>query len=282
MQAALYGLATALCFGVGGFAAQRLTARSGWLRAALAVQGFGLLAMLAGMFALDGAPRSWGETTLLVLGLGGLNVVSLGALYRALAIGELSVVGPIASSHAAVTVGLAAAFGAAPPQVTAPGLVLVITGVALLSSQRRRAGGRRAGRGVGWALLSSATLGAVFFWLPPATRALGLLWPLVGMRAVAVAALGLVRGLGTARVRDVRPPALLVAACVLLDAAGLLLYARGAAHGDVAVVAVLASLSAAVTLALAQWRLRERLATHQWFGVVMVIAGTTWLTWRAA
>lgn len=277
--AAILGLASALCFGVGNFAAQRLTARHGWLRALLAVQALSLPLVVGLALAVDGVPVLEARSLLLLLGLGLLNVFGLAAMYRSFAVGALSVVAPIASSFAATTVALSAISGRAPAGSTAIGLAAIVIGVAVVSgagSSGGASGGRRAG--VLWACVASLSLGTVFFGLGGAASSLGALWPVVALRIVGVTALvGMRRGAGEG-VGFVWPTVITVA---VLDTGGMVIYSMGTQHGDVAVVAVLASLFSVVTIALAQLRLRERLARAQWIGVVMVLLGTAWVTYRA-
>ena len=281
--AALFGLLTALCFGVGSFTAQGLTSRVGWLRAPLVVQAVALPIVAAVALAVDGVPDRDGEAIAHALGLGLLNVFAMVSLYRAFAVGALSIVAPIASSYAAVTVLMAAISGEPPGPATTVGLVAVLVGVAVVAAARGAPvpGARWRGAGVLWAGLSSMSLGAEFFWLAPVTDALGPLWPVVAMRAVGVAVLWPLRRL----LRPVEPegalPWLWVAACVVLDTLGLVLYAVGTRHGKVAVVAVLASLASVVTLVLARRRLRERLTAAQGCGVALLLAGTAWVTYQS-
>lgn len=278
--AAILGLASALCFGVGNFAAQRLTARHGWLRALLAVQAVSLPLVVALALAVDGVPVLDARSLALLLGLGLLNVFGLAAMYRSFAVGTLSVVAPIASSFAATTVALSAVAGRAPAGSTALGLAAIVIGVATVSGAGG-SGGASGGRrpGVLWACVASLSLGTVFFGLGGAASSLGALWPVVALRIVGVAAL-LATGRGGAQGEAgfVWPTVLTVA---VLDTAGMVIYAMGSRLGEVAVVAVLASLFSVVTIALAQIRLRERLARAQWLGVALVLLGTAWVTYRA-
>ena len=283
--AAVFGLLTALCFGVGSFTAQRLTARVGWLRAALLVHAVALPVMAAVALAIDGPPRGDAAALSPALGLGLLNVLSLVTLYRAFAVGALSIVAPIASSYAAVTVGLSALTGEAPSAPTLVGLVAVVVGVAAIAAAHgaaSRPGDPPRAAGVGWAVLSSLCLGAELAWIEPVTAALGPLWPVFLMRALGTALLWPLR-------RLLRPPEpartslpwAWICACVLVDSLGLVLYAHGTAHGSAAVVAVLASLSTVVTLGLARRRLHERLSATQWGGVLLLLVGTARISYRA-
>ena len=228
-----------------------------------------------------GAPER-GPALLHALGLGLLNVVSVVALYRAFAVGPLSVVAPIASSYAAVTVALAFMLGDPPAPGLMIGLVAVAAGVVVVAAARGAAAGERPrsrGAGVAWAALASAAFGAVFFWLEPIAGELGPVWPIALMRAAGVVALGLLRGVQPAA--PGRVPLPLLAACVLLDTGGLVFYTLGARLAGAALVAVLASLSAVIAVLLAHLRLRERLSAAQWVGVALVLAGTAWISGRS-
>lgn len=282
--AAALGLASALSFGAGNFAAQRLTARHGWLRALLAVQAVSLPLVAGLALAVDGVPVLEASALRLLLGLGLLNSFGLAAMYRAFARGALSIVAPIASSFAATTVVLSALAGRAPGAATAVGLAVIVGGIVVVSSAQGSGPAdpdRPRGAGVGSACLASLSLGTVFFGLDGAASSLGPLWPVVALRLVGVASLSALLRLGP----PAGPPAPLVwptlLACAVLDTGGMVLYSAGARLGDAAVVAVLASLFSVVTIALAQLRLRERLARGQWLGVALVLLGTVWVVWRA-
>jgi len=277
--AALLGLLTALCFGLGSFAGQRLTARLGWLRAAWVGQASALPLVAAAALVLDGAPER-SPALWHALGLGLLNVLSVIALYRAFAAGALAIVAPISSSYAAVTVALAFIAGEPPSLALTVGLVAVVAGVAVVAAVRGGDGDGGGSRtaGVAWAGLSSLCFGAVFFWLEPVSGELGPVWPIALMRASGVAALGALRG-ALGPVKPGRVPALLLAACVVLDTGGLLFYSLGVRLGGAAVLTVLASLSSVVAVLLGRMRLGERLATGQWIGVGLVLAGTAWISY---
>lgn len=284
LTAAIFGLATALCFGTGDFAAQRLVARAGWRRSLLAVHLAALPLVLALALALDGAPRLDLDAGARLLALGLLNILGLIALYRAFAVGVLSVVAPIASSFAAVTVGLAAVAGRAPAAPTLLGLAAIVVGVAAVSAGHvgpAGAAARPGAAGVAWACLASLSLGAVFFGIEDAAAALGPRWPIVALRAIGALVL-----LALA-LRPAPPPTSkmglawpLVLASALLDTGGMVVYAEGARRGEIAVLAVLSSLFSVVTVTLAQARLRERLGRVQWLGVALLLLGTAWVVAR--
>ena len=131
---------------------------------------------------------------------------------------------------------------------------------------------------MGWALLSSACFGASFYGLEGVGQSLGPAWPIAGFRLVAVPVLyPLLRARGEPLAITGGHGARLFAV-VVLDSAGLVIYTAGTHVGYVGLVAVLASLFAAVTIVLALVVLRERLTAWQWVGVVMILAGVGLVT----
>ena len=290
------GLGAALSLGVADFAAQRLTVRYGWVRALLVAQLSSLPLIAGSAMMLEPLP-SW--TTASVGGLlatGLLYAVGIGALYGALARGPLTIVSPIASSFAAVTVALSLCVGQSLPQPRIlGGLALILIGVVLAARGDRSAPAHSAPAGASqggssgalWAVVSSVTMGAAFLGIEltshHAGRDTASLWPLVAMRAITSALLLVLwfarRGRDTRSLSRPRTSRLLwlggftVGA---LDSLGMVLYTLGLAVDHVAVVVVLTSLFSVVTVALARIWLREQLTTTQWVAVALIVCGIAW------
>ncbi|MGB1698687.1 MAG: EamA family transporter, partial [Nannocystaceae bacterium] len=138
-------------------------------------------------------------------------------------------------------------------------------------------------RGAGWGALSAIALGVSFYGLDVLT-ARGLPIVLVVASYRLITALGL--GAASAARRGARQVTLARrggerravslarwTGLGILDAGGMLVYAWGCARGEVAVVAVVASLFPALTVSLAQWRMGERLSGWQWVGLVWMLVG---------
>lgn len=133
--------------------------------------------------------------------------------------------------------------------------------------------------GVGWALFAAACFG-VMFWLlglrvVPALGGFTAAWML---RLVGAVGLGAVAWPARRNLR-LPPPNILgiLAAIGALDTGAYLSNNFGMTYGHVAVVAVLTSLYAAVTVLLAAAILRERLNAKQWLGVLLIFAGVVLL-----
>ena len=98
-----FGLLAAICFGLADFVVTQATRRVGVLQALFAIQLFGVL-IVGGVLALAGQspPRSL-TAWVFIVGISVVNFVGTLLLYRAFAIGTLSLVSPIASGFAVVT-----------------------------------------------------------------------------------------------------------------------------------------------------------------------------------
>ena len=273
------GLGAALCLGVGDYLARHLTVAHGWRRAVWLVQLWSLVPVTIAALLVDGPPALSGRALALAVGLGVSYSIGIVALYRGLARGPISLVSPIASTFAVVTVGLSACFGRAPTPMVLVGLAVATAGVVVAAAPRERGTetSQRPGSGVVWALVSSLSFGATFYAIAGGVATLGVLWPLVGIR---ITCAGLLSALVAGERRPLQRPAgsvaVIAVAVAALDSGGVILYTIGTTLGHVAVVAVLSSLFAVVTVILAQLRMRERLAAWQWVGVVLVLAGVAW------
>jgi len=207
----------------------------------------------------------------LVAGVGG--GAGLAAFYRALSLGTMSVVSPIAACSAVVPFGISLATGERPAVVAVLGAVVALAGAVLASAEERRAESPERGRAVVLAVVAAASLGVFVYFLGLGSREGDALSTLFGARVgslslLAVLALGLRAPL---RVQPRWLPA--VAAVGLADVGANALFAFASGHGLLALVSVLGSLYPVVTLLLAHVLLGERLTRGQQAGVAIALAG---------
>ncbi len=272
LSAATYGAADFL----GGMAARRATT----MAAVIVSQAAGLL-MLGAVLPLlpaasvSGADIAWGAAA----GLTGGGGVAL--LYRALAIGPMSVVAPLtAVCAAAIPVAAGLAFGERLTVVTASGIALAGVAIVLVGQEPPRpaadGGGRparAAGRGVPMALAAGSAVGLFFVCLERTSAESGL-WPLVPARFVSIA-LFTALALGTGR--PVLVPAAVAGVAVgggVLDMLANALYLIAVQQGQLSIVATLASLYPASTVILARVTLHERWSRLQAAGIAAAVAAT--------
>ena len=279
MLTAAFGLAAAFAFGTGDYLVRDVTRRLGWAPTLLAVHVASVPVLLAALWLGPWATAFPAEHAPRLLALGLLNFLGSVGLVRALAVGVLSLVSPIASTFAVVTAAWSFAFGATVGAGLWAGIGATVVGIVLAgwTGPDPRAG-RRLAAGALWAMVSSVSFGTVFFFLAPASADAGPVWPVLALRAVGAA---LAPALLLGRAGRPRPPVggrvlARLAAVALLDTAGLVLYTLGTLGGDVALVAVLASCFSVVTVWLAQVHLRERLHPWQWAGLALLLAGVAW------
>jgi drug/metabolite transporter (DMT)-like permease len=205
---------------------------------------------------------------------GSAGIVALGAFYRALAIGTMSVVAPISATAAAVPVLVGLAEGERPSTLQVAGMAIALAGVILASREPVEEGAAPPNRAaVGLALLAAAGFGTFFVGIDKASATAEVPWVILVQRCsslvlLVIAALAVRPSLP----RDGASIALL-GMIGLLDLGANGLYALATTHGLLSVVSVLGSLYPAVTVVLARFVLAERIARVQEVGVVLALAG---------
>lgn len=220
-----------------------------------------------------------GRALLLGVAAGAVSLLGLSALYRALAVGSMSIVAPIGAAGAIVPVAVGLGRGEQPTWVQGGGMVLVLGGVALASrepGQERRAG---VATGVGLAVVSALCLGLFYVAFDAASEeSVG--WAVLMQRVTFVALVAPIalavwgRGKLVVSRRDL--PA--IALVGLLDVGALALLSEATTRGMIGVVSVIASLYPVTTVVLAHLLLGERIALSQRAGVVGAFAGVALVT----
>ena len=210
------------------------------------------------------------------LGAGLLGIVGLAAFYRALAIGTMSIVAPIAATGVALPVLVGVATGDDPGLVTSVGLAAAIAGVVLAS--REDDGGAvdvlQQRRSVVLAIVAGVGFGSYFVLAQIGSRG-DVAWALLLSRVSALplvlgfAAMALRRGGRRPRGREIAA----LGALGLLDLAANAAYNHATTLGELSTVAVASSLYPVVTVMLAALVLGERVRGVQRAGVVVALAG---------
>jgi drug/metabolite transporter (DMT)-like permease len=201
------------------------------------------------------------------------GALGIAALYRALAVGSMSIVAPITATGAVIPVVAGVATGERPTTLQGVGLALAFGGVVLAA--RQQSGDLASGRvaaGVGVALLAAVGIGSFLLALDAASEG-GVPWALLVQRSVCVmivlAVAVFVRPRFHVGWRNAGP----MVAIGVLDMSANALFALASTRGLVSVVSVLASLYPVTTVLLARLLLGERIARPQQAGVVVALAG---------
>ena len=277
---ALFALATSLLWGLADFGGGLLTRRTPALTVVVVSQTIaaavlGVIVVATGGWS-EAGPRLW-----FAFAAGLAGPVAMISFYKALALGPMGVVSPLATLSVAVPVGVGLFLGERPGLTQALGIAVAVTGVVL-------AGGPQLGgaavqrRAILLTLVAALGFGTVFALIAEAsTTAGGLFLALFVQRLTNVAAGGIALCASVKRGAHALPedrfpwaslPAL--AFVGLADVAANGTYSVAAQHGPVTVAAVLASLYPVVTALAARGVLRERLRGIQAAGAGLALVGT--------
>ena len=274
MVAVALGIGAALCWGLadflGGLRTRRLT-----LAVVLFVsQLTGLAAIAIVVAAGDLESPAFGDLVPAFLA-GGCQLAGIAALYRALAIGTMSVISPIsASGAAAIPVVVGVATGERPGVLVVIGMVAALIGVTLAT--RAPDSGQDGGSSrdaLPLAALAALGFGGFYVGMNEAVSDVEPFWALLAARTSA--GIVLIAVLLALRPRlGVAPAALPSLALIgLLDVGANACFTFGAETGLLSVVSVLASLYPVGTVLLARAMLGERLIPIQTAGVTVALAG---------
>jgi drug/metabolite transporter (DMT)-like permease len=276
---------------LGGLRARRISA----LTVLLVSQPFGLVLALGVALAVGGDALSARDAAI-AAGAGATVVMALGAFYRAMALGSVTVVATIGALGVLVPVAAGLLQGDRPNALQAVGAIAGLAGVVLVvrepdpewrAASRVAIGSKPAAPAPSrrWGLVSSfarhpgllAALAALGF----GTFLLGLdvssgprpAWTIVAARVGSVATLLVVAAFARPSMRfdSSLLPSLFVIG--FFDVLANSLFAVATNHGLLALVAVGGSLYSAVTVLLARFVLGERLAVPQRAGVIVALAG---------
>ena len=184
------GLGAALSWGLADYFAARASRGIGALRVVLGFHLFALIPLTALVLATGGLSKVTAHELVFYVGVGVVGWASYLAFYGALAIGPISVMSPIVSGYAAVTVLLAVVFaGNSLSAVQAVAVAITIAGAMLASADvraiRHTTLRRRSGLGFVLALCAMALLGAFVFGVSYYRASLGWLAPIFLGRAFA-------------------------------------------------------------------------------------------------
>jgi drug/metabolite transporter (DMT)-like permease len=260
----LFGLAAAVLYGSSDFAGGVASRRLGPVRASLAGSATAAAAAWAVLLALGGPGPSvraiaWGLASGLAGGIGNL------ALYRGMARGRMSVVGPVSAVGAAVVPVLAGvALGERPSLLAVAGVLAALPAIVLVAASGSVRG--KLGGGLLDGLVAGLAFGILFIGLAQAGRNAGL-WPVASEQTATLLPVLLVAIKTRAPLRF---PLRAAGLPVLAGATGMaatLTYFYATHVSMLAVAAVLVSLYPGVTVLLARVLLHERFSSAQRAGL---------------
>jgi drug/metabolite transporter (DMT)-like permease len=239
-------------------------------------QSAGFVALLVALGAHGGGLDRRSFLLGVLAGIGGGS--GLAAFYKALSLGTMSIVSPLAACGAVVPFGISLATGERPSSVSLFGAVLALGGAVLASVEERRSEVPDRVRAIALAVVAAAALGLFTYFLGLGSREGSPLSTLVGARVGSLSFLVL---LALGRRESLRiggrwlAP---VAAIGLCDVSANALFALASGHGLLALVSVLGSLYPVMTVLLAHLVLGERLTPAQIGGIGVALAGVAALS----
>lgn len=275
MLAAVLALSSSLTWGVADFIGGLQSRRHPLLTVLVLSQGFALLLILVAI-AAGAAIEHDTASTLWAAGSGALGVLGLMCFYRALAIGTMSIVAPIAATGVALPVLVGIATGDRPGLVRSVGLAAAVVGIVLASREGDGAAldPRLQRRSVGLAILAALGFGS-YFVLAEIGSDGDVAWALALSRVsaaplvAAIAVLALRRGGRRPRGREIAT----LCAIGLLDLGANASYNSATTIGELSTVSVGSSLYPVMTVFMAALVLGERVRGVQRAGVVVALGG---------
>ncbi|MGW5737263.1 MULTISPECIES: EamA family transporter [Streptomyces] len=283
---ALFALATSLMYGLADFGGGLLTRRIPALTVVVASQTIAVL-VLGAIVVATGGWTEWGPQLWFAVAAGLLGPVAMLAFYKALAIGPMSVVSPLASVGVVVPVAVGLFLGERPGVAQFAGLVVAVVGIVLAGGPELR-GAPVQRQAVLLTLLAAFGFGAVLALISEASSNLtGLFLALFVQRVTNVAAGGaalfvsvrrggtaLPEGTGMGLIRSALPALAFVG---LADVAANGTYSLAAQNGPITLAAVLSSTYPVITAIAARAVLKERLRGVQAAGAGLALVGTVLL-----
>lgn len=262
----LLAIGSALTFGVADFLGGMASRRVATWSVVIGSQFFGLLLLVVVLPVLpaaryDASDLAWGAA-------GGVaGALALTQFFRGLALGNMSVVAPIAAViTGAVPVAAGVALGERPSPLAWVGIALALPAIALISRELADSTTRTPPDVLLSAVVAGLGFGVFFVFLDRTGDAAGI-QPLIAARATSVTLLGAV-GTASGRLGMVRGGLLgVVALSGVLDMTANVLFLYAVREGLLALGAVISAMYPASTLVLARVVLDERLRPVQLLGL---------------
>lgn len=283
MIAILGGLGAALCWAVSTLCSSRSSRRSDPLVVVAWMMLVGLV-ITAPLAVAAGSPDRAPASAWVWLAIsGGGNVAGLVLVYRAMRLGQVSLVAPLVSTEGAIAAVIALLAGERVAPVALVTLAVIAAGVCVAAIPARTPSGQpvsphraRHARAVGLAGLAAVVFGASLYATGRASTELPSAWVVLAARAIGAVALAAPLALaGRLRIAPGTLPLLLASG--VAEVLGFFSFTWGARHG-IAIASVLSSQFAALSLLGAYLVFGERLGRLQLGGVAVVIVAVAVLS----
>ena len=272
MFAVVLALASSLSYAVGDILAGSQTRRTSLWTVIIFSQLAGLSLLALVVLARGHALPE--EALLPALGAGLLTVVAIAAGYQALAIGVMSIIGPIFTLGAAVPVIVGLASGERPSAWQLAGIAIALGGV-ILASREKSAGEHHQATSrasILLAVLCAASYGFVMVLYAHGAQS-DPYWSLLLGRSTAMIVFALAFAVMRPSLKLTRAAALPILAVGLFETGGITLFSVASTLGYLSIVAVLSSVYPVFLALLAYVFVHERLSRTQQLGVASALVG---------
>ncbi|MBX3087434.1 MAG: DMT family transporter [Cryobacterium sp.] len=269
---AILALSASIVYGLGDFIGGTLS-RSFRPVAVLLV---GQIAAVAALIPLALAAPSWQlpiDAYLWPTIAGLANALAMALFYAALATGTMGVVAPISAASVVVPVLGGILSGETITGLVFAGVVLLILGTVLAARHKSiSAAGRTSNRSILWAVLSALLFGIAVLSLAKGSM-ISVPVTLVVSGAVSLVCYLVACTALQASIRFRGRELTAAASTGVLGIGANWLLTTASSFGQIAIVAVLASLYPAVTALMARWIHHERLSRSQLAGAIIILVG---------
>ena len=252
LGAVTFGLLASLSWGASDFSGG-LSARRVHVFGVITVSYAVGLALLVALALARSEPIPKGSDLVWGAAAGLAGVTGLTAQYRALAVGRMGIVAPVAAVLGTSIPVLFAAIGELPGAGQLAGFALAIAGVWIIA-RPEVSGGRP--DGLGLAVLAGLGFGAFFILIDQVSEG-AVFWPLVAARGMSFVVLALIVMANSVAWRPDRSALPLVIVAGVLDVGGNTFFLLAAQAGRLDVASVMSSLYPMVTVLLARLVLQE-------------------------
>ncbi len=230
-----------------------------------------LMAVLTGEHVPPRVELWWGGFA------GFAGAFGIAALYRALAIGRMAVVAPVAAVVTGILPVLASFRSEGMPgPIQLVGFALALVSIWLVARPSEYVDSHR---GLGLAILAGFLFGLFLIGGKMAGHH-GVFWPLVAARFVSTSLMLAIIAFTPGDSQPLRPVLWPMVLSGLLDSAGNALFIAATRHGRLDVATVLSSLYPASTVILARVLLKERISPMQGAGIVGALISVALISMR--
>ncbi|HEX4734815.1 MAG TPA: EamA family transporter [Thermoleophilaceae bacterium] len=265
-------LAASFCWGVGDFIGGSKSRVLPVLVVLVCSQLVGLL-WIGGVALIAQEPVPNAREIVLAALSAVAGTAGLVCFFRAISIGKMSLVVPIAATAAVVPVVVGIATGDRPGPLQLVGMVVALGGAVMASREPGEEGERGSlAAGVLLAALSALFIGFFFLAIDGASDG-GAVWASLVNRITSVTLLLAAAAVVRPKLSAARPHLPALAGAGTLDVSANLLFAAASTKGLISLVSVAGSLYPVITVLLARVLLHERVHRIQEAGVIAALGG---------